>query len=379
MAEDNYKDHLYALVLAGGGGTRLWPKSREKTPKQFLKLFFNKTLTQVTIERFSKVLPLEKIFIVTVSNAYKSEIIAEIPNFPAKNIIVEPVRRETGPAHGIGAEFIMHQDPEAVIVTEAADRLVNPVSLYIQTLMAAAKIAYQEKVLVAIGVKPQYPHTGLGHIKKGREFIKHDEHVFYKVEKFVEKPELSLAKKYTKSGKYFWNAGQYVWRADEYLKALKTFEPAVAVSLDKISQAIGTKNELEVIATEYEKIPKTTKEGKPMSVDYAVSERAENLVVLGGDFYWSDIGDWKEVWNNSKKDENGNVIIHGHHNDLGLINIDTSDALIHTNGRLIAVIDVDNVVIVDTPDALLVCSKSRAQNVKQIVEKLKQDKKTELL
>ncbi len=379
VSQNKYKDHLFALVLAGGGGTRLWPKSREKTPKQFLKLFYNKTLTQITIERFKKILPLSKIFIVTVSEEYKKEILKEIPDFPPKNIIVEPLRRETGPAHGIGATFIKKQDPDAVIVTESADRLVDPISMYLKTLTTAAKVAYSDRLLIAVGVKPQYPHTGLGHIKKGKEYLKIKDHTFYKVEKFVEKPPLALAKKYTKSGKYYWNAGQYVWRADEYLKAFNLYEPEISKGLQKIEEEIGTSKELKTIKEVYEKFPLKTKEGKPLSVDYTVSERAKNMVCLGGDFYWSDIGDWKEVWNNLKKDENGNVIIDGEEKGGQIMNIDATDSMIHTNGRMIAIIDVDNIVVVDTKDCLLICSKSRAQNVKKIVEELKARKQKELL
>ena len=150
MPKDNYNNHLYALILAGGGGTRLWPRSRNKTPKQFIKLFNNQTLTQITSYRFNKILPWEKIYCVTVSSAYKKEILREVPEFISKNIIVEPARRETGPAHGIGAVYIHKQDADAVIITEAADRLVNPVSKYLNSLKAAAKIAYEDSVLISI-------------------------------------------------------------------------------------------------------------------------------------------------------------------------------------------------------------------------------------
>ena len=372
MAKDTYKDHLYALILAGGGGTRLWPRSRNKTPKQFLKVFDNKTLLQITAERFNKVLPWEKIFCVTVSEDYKKEILAEIPQFKPENIIVEPARRETGPAHGIGALYIYNKDKDAVIITEAADRLVNPVSRYLQTLKVSAKLAYNEKVLISVGVEPRYPHIGLGHIKKGKKWKKEGSRAYFRVDKFVEKPKLALAKRYTSSGNYFWNAGQYVWRADSILESLEEFEPEISKNLHKLREKLGTREEKQTLERSYKSMPK-------ISIDYAVAERAKNLYVVGGDFFWTDIGDWKEVWENLKKDENGNVIISGDDSKREVINIDTSDALVHTNGRLIAVIDVDNVVVVDTKDALLVCSKSRAQNVKQIVEKLKEKKKKEYL
>ncbi|KKQ95688.1 MAG: Mannose-1-phosphate guanylyltransferase (GDP) [Candidatus Woesebacteria bacterium GW2011_GWB1_43_14] len=372
MSEENYKKHLYALILAGGGGTRLWPRSREKTPKQFLKLFGGKTLTQITAKRFRKILPWQRIYCVTVSDAYKRELLRELPGFVPGNIIVEPARRETGPAHGIGAVYIQNRDPDAVIITESVDRLVKPVPTYLKTLKVAAQVAYDQKVMVAIGVEPRYPNVGYGHIKKGAEIDKVNGVKFFKLEKFVEKPPLALAKKYTSSGKYLWNAGQFVWRADVLLASIKKHEPKISSALDKISGAIGTENEKEMVARVYKSMPK-------ISIDYAVAERDRNFVLVSADFFWTDIGDWKEVWENLAKDNVGNVIIDGDEPGGEVINIDTSDALVHKDGRLIALVDVDNIIIVDTKDALLVCSKSMAQNVKKIVQELKERKDTSLL
>ncbi len=358
--------------MAGGGGTRLWPVSREATPKQFLKLFNKQTLTQITAKRFSEILAWEKIFVVTVSNEYKSEILKEVPQLLARNIIVEPTRRDTAPAHGIGATFIYKKDPDAVIITESADRLVKPVRQYLTTLKAAAKVAYEKRVLVAMGVEPRYPHTGYGYIKSGKELFSIGKVDFYELVKFVEKPPLALAKKYVASGNYYWNAGQFVWRADVILEAIKNHAPSVGKRLNNIASKLGTGQEKSTIEREYKEMPK-------ISIDYAVAEKANNFVVVAGEFFWTDIGDWKEVWENLLKDEQGNVIINGDGPGGSIINIDTSDALIHPDGRMVAVIDVDNIVVVDTKDALLVVSKSRAQSVKQIVEKLREKKRKELL
>lgn len=373
MKEDpEYKDHLYALILAGGGGTRLWPRSRNKTPKQFLRLFNNQTLMQITSYRFNKILPWNRIYCVTVSDEYKKEILAEVPEFLPENIIVEPARRETGPAHGLGALYIYKQDSDAVIITEAADRLVKPIPTYLKTLKAAASVAFRDKVLLAVGVEARYPHIGLGHIKRGKKIGDINGIRFFKLDKFVEKPPLALAKKYTQSGKYYWNAGQFVWRADSLLASIKKYKPEISKQLDRISDAIGTTHEKTSLLAAYKLMPK-------ISIDYAVAEKERNFMVVYAEFFWTDIGDWKEVWENLMKDNEGNVIIDGKEDGGEVINLDTSDALIHTNGRLIAVVDVDNVVIVDTHDALLVCSKSRAQNVKKIVEELKEKGKEDLL
>jgi mannose-1-phosphate guanylyltransferase len=314
----------------------------------------------------------EKIFCVTVSEEYKKEILKQVKEFIPENIIVEPERRETAPAHGVGALYIYKKDPEAVIVTESADRLVKPVRLYLKTLKTAASYAFDTKKLVTVGIKPTYPHTGYGYIRKGEKMALIDDIRFFKVKKFIEKPTLEVAERYVRSGDYFWNAGQFVWRADSILSAIEKYEPEIASNLKKIGESLGTSGEKRVLKDVYEKMPK-------ISIDYAVAERDRNFVVIQADFFWTDIGDWKEVWENSQKDGFGNVIIDGDEEGGEVINIDTSDALIHTDGRLIAVIDVDNVVIVDTPKALLVCAKSKAQNVKKIVEELKERDKKQLL
>ncbi len=377
--QEEFKDHLYALILNGGGGTRLWPKSRERLPKQFIRLFKGQTLNQITCYRINKILPWKRIYCVTVSEEYKREILKEVPEFKEENVIVEPMRRDTAAAHAIGACFIYKKDPNAVIINESADRLVNPVKRYLKTLIYAAKVSYEDGIFVSLGVKPRYPHTGLGHIKKGKRYKNIDGIKFYKVEKFVEKPPLPFAKKFTASGNYYWNAGQYVWKAKDYLDSLKEFEKKMSESFERIIEKIGTNEQNHVILKEYEKLPNKTSDGKPASVDFAVIEKVKKMLVVEGNFFWTDIGDWKEVWTNLSHDEVGNVIIDGDVPGGRVLEIDTSDTLIHTDGRLIAVVGIDNLIIVDTKDAILVCNKSKSQNVKAIVELLKKEGSKQLL
>lgn len=371
-AVNDYQDHLYALVIVGGGGTRLWPKSRNKTPKQFLRLFKKQTLTQITISRLSKFIPWEKIFVVTTTKEYKDEILAEVPQLIASNVIYEPLRRNTAPAHGLGAIVIAKKDPDAVIINSYCDQLIDPEHVYVKDIKLAARVAFSQDVLVTMGIKPTYPNIGYGHIKRGARWDVLDGKTIYEVDKFTEKPPLQLAKKYTASGNYYWNAGQYVWRADTILSALDKHEPKIAKGLKRISEYLNMPEFEKVLLEEYEKMPE-------ISIDYAVSEKAKNFLIVPADYRWTDIGDWKEVWENLPKDAQGNVIVDGDEEGGRVINIDTSDAIIHTDGRLVAIIDVDNVVVVDTKDALLICSKSRAQNVKKIVEKLKEEKEVDLL
>jgi mannose-1-phosphate guanylyltransferase len=226
--------------------------------------------------------------------------------------------------------------------------------------------------MVSVGIKPTYPHTGYGYIKKGEKLTLINGVKFFKLKKFTEKPPLKIAERYLASEDYLWNAGQFVWRADSFLSALGKHEPKIAENLNKIKEFLGTPKEERALKEIYKTMPK-------ISVDYAVAERDSNFVVIQADFYWTDIGDWKEVWENSRKDAFGNVIIDGGERRGEVINIDTSDALVYTDRRVIAIVDVDNIVIVDTPKALLVCAKSKAQNVKKIVEELKKKGKEEVL
>lgn len=357
--------------MAGGGGTRLWPRSRDETPKQFLKLFGGETLVEITAKRLNKFIDWENIFVST-NVRYKDQIADLLPQIPAKNIIVEPARRDTAPAHGLGAAYIYSKDKDAVIVNAASDHFITPQKNYKHTMLAAAESAFSGDWLVAVGIRPTYPHVGYGYIKRGERIKTVGGRYVYKLDKFVEKPDLKKAKGYVSTGDYFWNANHYVWRADTYLKALEKHAPKISSGLMKIMDSIGSNDEDRVLSEEFEKMPK-------ISVDYAVSEKADNSLMLVADYSWTDIGDWNEVWKNLPHDGNGNAIIDGDEVGGEIINIDTSDALIHRNGRMIAVIDVDNVVIVDTKDALLICSKSKAQNVKKIVNQLKDEGRTSLL
>ncbi len=358
---------MYALLVVGGGGTRLWPVSRASSPKQFLRLFDNKTLTQITSHRFNKILPWDHIFAVTTSDKYKKEIIKEVPEFIPENIIVEPMKRNTAAAHALGAIYILRKDPKAVILNEAADHLVDPQREYLKNLLSSAEAVYEKDLLLAIGIKPTYPNIGYGYIKMGEKLSESDGKHVFKLDAFTEKPELEVAKRYLAEGKYFWNANQYVWSAKSFLSALSKHAPDIAKGMDVISKSLGTKDEEETLARVYKNLP-------DISVDYAVSEKAKNFIMIVADYGWTDIGDWKEVWENIPKDHNGNVIIKGEGDEARIVNIDTTDALIHTDGRLVAIVDVDNLIVVDTKDVLLITTKGRAQSVKKVVEKLKEDK-----
>lgn len=327
---------------------------------------------EITGERLGKMLPWEKIFVVTTTKPYGDEIKKLLPKVPVENVLVEPERKDSAAAHALGAIYILGKDPEAVIVNAASDHFVSPQLNYEKTMFAASKFAFETKSLVAIGIKPLYPHIGMGYLKRGKKIGNSEGRYVFALEKFIEKPPLEIAKKYTESGEYFWNACHYVWRADTFLGEVEKYAKVLSDGIKIIQGHLGSANEKEVVAGEYKKFEK-------ISVDYAISEKSKNFCMIVADYSWTDIGDWNEVWKNLSKDVDGNVIISGEEVGGKVINIDTTDALIHTDGRLIAVVDVDNLIIVDTKEALLVCSKSHAQSVKKIVEKLRESKRKELL
>jgi mannose-1-phosphate guanylyltransferase len=364
-------DHFFLLVLCGGGGTRLWPRSRNQEPKQFSKLLNERSLIQITYDRFKKFLSPEKIFVVTTTQRYAKIVRNQLPRIPKDNIIVEPMRRNTAMAHGLGAVYIKARDPEAVILNEYSDHIVHDVKDYLKTYTLAGKAAAEGNWLVAIGIKPAFPHTGMGHIKARKTWKKIGARPIYRVEGFTEKPDYQKAKKFTETGYYYWNAGLYVWKASTYLQAIKKHEPRAGKSLVKIEQALGTKDEQKVVKQAYQVAP-------DIAVDYAVSEKAKNFLMIEANFDWVDIGDWEIVYQVSKKDNQGNVVIkHGKRGEF--IGVNTKDSLIHFDDQLIATVDVEGLIIVDTKDALLICPREKAEEVKKFVQKIKKLGKREYL
>lgn len=371
MEKEKVKRHLFVLILCGGGGTRLWPRSRNKLPKQFAKLISKKSLFEMTVERFDGFVPWERIFVVTTTTEYGRIVQKQAPKIPKKNIIIEPMRRNTAMAYGLGAVYIKKIDPEAVIVTETADHPIKNIPLYLKNFMTSAQAAAQGDLLVTTGIKPEFPHTGFGYIKRGKVWQRFDDQPVYKLEKFTEKPDLKTAKEYLRSGDYFWHASLFVWRADSYLRALKKHEPRVGEAIEKISQAVGSPKEQEVIRKAYEKVPE-------ISVDYAVAEKADNFYMVVGEFGWEDVGNWQVVYELVKKDKDGNAILKfGKKGEF--IGINAKNNLIQFDDQLIAAIDVEDLIIVDAENIILVCKKDKAEDVKKMVQLLKKRGKVKYL
>ena len=365
----DFKNHLFVLIICGGGGTRLWPRSRKKTPKQFINLLGEKTLFVQTMERARSLAPDERIFIVTNAD-YVDEIIAQ-GNLPLKNILAEPQGRNTALAIAAGAVIIAKTDPQAVIVNMWSDQLISPLENFTNDMNQAAQAAFGQDQLVTIGLKPSFPHTGLGYIHIEQPAAGEQNIKVLKVKEFKEKPDLATAEGFLKSGDYYWNTGMYTWSAASFLKACEKHALKIFEGVKKIQTAWGQGDEKKVIDEVYAN-------AEDISIDYAVSEKADNLVLVPASFSWNDVGDWQAVAEFSAKDEKNNSFV-----KLGqtgeVLDVDSSGNLVQYTNKLVALVGVKDLVIIDTPDALLVCSKDQSQGVKKIVEALKEKDKKEYL
>lgn len=364
-----YKDHLYALIVCGGAGTRLWPRSRRKTPKQFLEKFYGeKTLFAQTFERASLLTSTDKIFVIT-SPDYVDEILQQGKIIPPRNIIAEPVGKNTAMAVGVGAAYIKKVDPEAIIMNFWSDALIKENELFLERLRLASETASSGNFLVVVGLKPAFPHTGLGYIEAGEKI--YPERDVYKVSSFREKPDFAVAKEFVAKGNYYWNTGLLVWSVKAIFEAFSKHSPAIYTLLDMVFNGLGTPREQEIIQKAYEGVESTP-------IDTAVSEKADNMLLVPATFSWSDIGDWEIAYDLKDKDAEGNVI-ESFGKDGWHLGVDTKNCLVETKDRLVATVGVSDLVIVDTDDAVLVCAKDKAQDVKKIVNTLKEQGKVKYL
>ena len=315
--------------------------------------------------------PDDHIFAVTTTKEYAQEIKKEAPRIPEANIIWEPMRRNTGIACGLGTLLAYKKDPQAVIMNFWADSLIEKEEVFQKVELAASQAAFENQTLVAIGIKPTRPHTGLGYIKAKKVFKKINDTSVLRLEKFVEKPDLITAKKFVSAGDYYWNSGLYVWSAKFMMGALKKHAPLISKALTKIDKALGTSRELAVLKSAYEQAPN-------VSIDVAVSEKAKGALMIPGQMGWHDVGDWSVIYELAKKEKNGNVVIK--FGDQGeFIGVDAKNNLVQFDDQLIALVGVEDLIVVDTTDAVLICPRKKAQDVKKLVNFLKETKKTKYL
>ncbi len=367
---EEINSNYYAVILAGGGGTRLWPKSRKKTPKHLLKLFGDKSLLRLTYDRIEPIIPKENIFVIT-SKHHEEEVKEDLKSVPHENIIAEPVAKNTALAMGAASAVIATRNPSAVISFFAADHIVEKPDRFNMNVLASLRVAESGDYIVAIGIKPQFPHTGLGYIKVGEELDKESQIAkkgfVFKGMGFKEKPNLVTAQSFVASGQYLWNANLYTWSANTVFKAFEKYSPELFKAINDIKNGGGTQAIIDKVYGEA---------GKPDSIDYEISEKANNIVVIPGDFGWNDVGDWKVVYDLKQKDKNGDVIVNP---EVEYINIGSNNLLVEGDKKMIVAIGLKDIVIIETPDAILVCNKNNTQDVKKAVEKLKEEGKTQYL
>ena len=352
---------MRVVILAGGSGSRLWPMSRSDVPKQFCKLTSGKTMLEETLDRF-KDYPEEKKFIATTKKL-ANEIKQILPYFPEENIIIEPEKRDTAPAMGFNAVHLGLQDMDEPMVFVASDQQINKVDEFLNVLEQAEKVIKETGKMLDISIYPTEPNTALGYTKVGKKNIDKNGVEFYEFLKHKEKPDFETAKRYLKEGDYFWHANYYMWTPRKFLEAYQKYAPEMYEILKKIEAEIKGANNQEVIAELYGQMEK-------ISIDYAIAEKMnpKDVLIIKGEFGWRDIGTWDTLYENllPQADERKNIV------KANAVTQDTSGTMIYGNkDKLIATIGVDDMVIVDTNDALLVCPKSRAQDVKKIIEELK--------
>lgn len=349
--------NLFALIMAGGVGSRFWPRSKEKTPKQLLKIFGENSMIQDTVERLNGIIPQNNIFIIT-NKIQKDEIQKQLPSVPTENIIEEPFGKNTAACIGYASLIIKEKVKDAVTLVLPADHIIKDISAFHKTLQTAANFANESKGLVTIGIIPTRPETGYGYIQFDDAIIGDG---IYKVLTFAEKPNYATAVRFIESGDFLWNSGMFIWRIDSILEEIRIFMPELNDGLEIIKKHLHSENFSEVLAQVYGQL-------RSISIDYGIMEKSQKVYLIKGDFGWSDVGSWEEVYLLSPRDNDGNAII-------GKVFADnTSDSYIYSPGKFTAVIGAENFIIINTDDALLVCRRDKAQEVKKVIEHLKFNK-----
>ncbi len=346
---------LHSVVIAGGVGTRFWPLSRKHRPKQVADLLGEGPMIEQTLRRIEPLMPLDRRWIVT--NREQMELIRQVvPDFPDRQFILEPMGRNTAPAIGLAAVRLLHHDPDAVMIVLPADHRIENVEEFRAVLSKAAELVRESDVLVTIGIKPTRPETGYGYIQVEKHSKPLVDDVF-KVKTFAEKPTLQIAQSFVQSGEFLWNSGIFVWRADAIMKQIAEHLPQWYSGLQEIADGIGTDREAEVTRVVFQAL-------KGISIDYGVMEHAPHVAVVRGTFGWSDVGSWDEVWRLMPHDAKG-VSTRGN-----ALAVDTKNSLVLAQDRLIALVGLDNVIVVDAGDAILICPREKSQDVRAVVEAL---------
>lgn len=346
--------------MAGGRGTRFWPLSRTDRPKQLLKLFGERTLIEETIERIAPVVPRENIYIITGTHLLKAVRSATRRMLPAGNVIAEPVARNTSPAIALTMAAIMRRNRRGVACVLPSDHTITEPVRFRRVIETAYRIAKKEKRgLVTFGIKPAYPETGYGYVERGERLAGAGlKAPAFSVRAFKEKPDKATAERFVQAGKFYWNSGMFVWSVEAYAGNLKQLDPALLQMVEDVATApAGSKREMAAVARMF-------KEAEATSIDYALMEKAKQVFVVEADIGWNDIGSWLSL--DGLLPKAGGDISY----NCTLVAHSSSNSLAFSPGKVVALLGVSDLIVVDTPDALLVCHRDRTQDVKKIVEEL---------
>jgi len=355
-------EHFYGVIMAGGGGTRLWPLSRKARPKQMLSLIEERSLFQSAIDRVNGILPPERILVVTVAEQ-AAQLREQAPEIPAENFLLEPMPRGTASVVGLAAQVLQHRDPQAIMAVLTSDHFIGNQERYQDLLRAAHQVAL-DGYLVTLGIAPTFPATGYGYIQQGELLGTYRDQPVYRAMRFKEKPDDAQARAMLESGDHAWNSGMFVWQVSQILEEIARQMPDLAAKLAEIGQVWDTPS----CQSTLERVWPTI---QPETIDYGVMEGARQVAVIPAQgLNWSDVGSWDSLFDVLPADQSGNIVMGGEH-----IAVDTRNSLVYVNQehRLIVTIGVDDLVVVDTGDVLLVCHKSQAQKVRQVVNQLSRD------
>ena len=348
--------------MAGGVGSRFWPRSKVKTPKQLLKIFGDQTMIQDTVNRLEGIVENENIYVVT-NKIQKPGILTQLSQLPLNNIIEEPFGRNTAACIGLAAILVQEKDPDAVLLVLPADHIIQGADGFRDTLIKASTFANESKELVTIGIPPTRPETGYGYIQIDEKEVSDSVH---KVLTFAEKPNYATAVRFIESGDFYWNSGMFIWRTDAILTEIQSYMPELYEGLLNIQSAIGAKDYQERLTNVYGLL-------KKISIDYGIMEKSNKVHLIKGNFEWSDVGSWEAVYELSPKDMEGNA-------KVGQVYTDSShDSFIYSPNKFTAIIGLDNLIVINDKDALLICRRDKAQDVKNIIDYLKINKLTDYL
>lgn len=351
------KKHIYALIMAGGGGERFWPKSRQAYPKQLHKIFGNRTMIQETVDRISSLVPRERIIVITT--AVQAPLIKkQLSGVPASAIVAEPLGRDTAACIALGAAIVMERDRDGIMVVLPADHLIRDVKRLVANLRDACQVAWERDCLITLGIKPTGPATGYGYIREGKGLDCGLKTTFARVAAFTEKPDAATARRYLKRGHYVWNSGMFVWRAAVIADTLRKYMPDLYRGYERIRKAIASPGREKVVRSVYAGLRK-------VSIDYGVMEKADNTIVARADFDWDDVGSWLALERHVPADKNRNVI-------LGeSVALNTKRCIIIAEGGIVGCLGLKDIIVVKTPDAVLVSHRSALQDLKKIIQELR--------